>query len=336
MLQQRISHLLDPKLKELAAGLPLRCVGAKANSTTARYSNGFQKFKTWVSQFAELSSLPTDGLTLSLYLEHLVRSGAPYSALESAYYGVRWAHNIYDLPNPCDNPSVSLVLESAKRLLSKPVVKKEPITPEMLSMICNVYASGQANLSQLRTAAICVTAFAGFLRYCEIAGLRCCDVKLCGDSHVQLYIVKSKTDVYRDGAKVLLAKTGLNTCPYTLLSRYIQVAAIDQSCELPFFRNLHADSRGKYSLRPQGISYSTARSLVLGAITKIGYPAHQYGLHSLRSGGATAAAGAGINDRLFKRHGRWKSENAKDGYVKGSVDALLSVTKGGLKTSKSS
>ena len=39
------------------------------------------------------------------------------------------------------------------------------------------------------------------------------------------------------------------------------------------------------------------------------------GTHSLRNGGATAAANAGVPDRLFKRHGRWASEPAKHGYV---------------------
>ena len=46
------------------------------------------------------------------------------------------------------------------------------------------------------------------------------------------------------------------------------------------------------------------------------------GTHSLRSG----AANAGIPDRLFKRHGRWSSESAKDGYVKDSLSSRLSVT----------
>ena len=32
-------------------------------------------------------------------------------------------------------------------------------------------------------------------------------------------------------------------------------------------------------------------------------------------------------DRLFKRHGRWRSESAKDGYVKDSIPALMSVSK---------
>jgi hypothetical protein len=39
-------------------------------------------------------------------------------------------------------------------------------------------------------------------------------------------------------------------------------------------------------------------------------------LHSLRSGGATSAAKYGIPDKLFKGHGRWRSDKTKDGYVK--------------------
>ena len=50
-------------------------------------------------------------------------------------------------------------------------------------------------------------------------------------------------------------------------------------------------------------------------------------MHSLRSGGATAAAAAGISDRLFKKHGRWRSETAKDGYVHESLEEQLSVSK---------
>ena len=37
-------------------------------------------------------------------------------------------------------------------------------------------------------------------------------------------------------------------------------------------------------------------------------------------------ANAGVPDRLFKRHGRWRSENVKDGYIKDDLKALLSVS----------
>ena len=49
----------------------------------------------------------------------------------------------------------------------------------------------------------------------------------------------------------------------------------------------------------------------------------------MRAGGATQAANSSVfeNDRCWKRHGRWKSESSKDGYVEDSVENRLSVSK---------
>ena len=41
----------------------------------------------------------------------------------------------------------------------------------------------------------------------------------------------------------------------------------------------------------------------------------------------TRLANADVADRLFQRHGRWKSVAAKDGYVDDSLDSRLSVSK---------
>ena len=89
-----------------------------------------------------------------------------------------------------------------------------------------------------------------------------------------------------------------------------------------------ADSTArKYELRGSvPLSYTRAREIVLSAFDSIGLPKQDYGLHSLRAGGASAAANARVPDRLFKRHGRWKSDKAKDGYIKDSVHSLLSVS----------
>ena len=43
--------------------------------------------------------------------------------------------------------------------------------------------------------------------------------------YVKISIVSSKTDVYRDGSSVLLARTGIVTCHYSILSRYFHLAA---------------------------------------------------------------------------------------------------------------
>ena len=89
----------------------------------------------------------------------------------------------------------------------------------MIFKICQKFASVRASLSDLRTAAICVTAYAGFLRFNELAFLRCCDVRFCDGKYVELFIAKSKTDIYRNGNVVVLAKTGHITCPFIRAGR---------------------------------------------------------------------------------------------------------------------
>ena len=44
----------------LASSLPLRCLGAKADSTTERYSRAFEKFRVWAASYKEISVLPTN------------------------------------------------------------------------------------------------------------------------------------------------------------------------------------------------------------------------------------------------------------------------------------
>ena len=44
-------------------------------------------------------------------------------------------------------------------------------------------------------------------------------------------------------------------------------------------------------------------------------------------GGASAATNTGVSDRLFKRQGRWKTDQAKDGYIEDKLDSLLSVSR---------
>ena len=64
-------------------------------------------------------------------------------------------------------------------------------------------------------------------------------MRFCDEKYVELFIAKSKTDIYRNGNVVVLAKTGHITCPFSLLSRYVQIANIDLSSDLKFFRTLH-------------------------------------------------------------------------------------------------
>ena len=75
------------------------------------------------------------------------------------------------------------------------------------------------------------------------------------------------------------------------------------------------------------LSYSRIREQFIEFFSSILPNINLFGLHGLRAGGASSAANGGIPDRLFKRHGRWKSKSAKDGYVKDSLSRRLVVSK---------
>ena len=133
--------------------------------------------------------------------------------LHSACCGISWANKLHGFPGPCQDPLVKNILEAGVRISAKPVVKIEPITPEIISSICSKYASPSANLSGLLIAALFITAYCAFLRFEKLAKWCCCDVNFHSSDYVKITIASGKTDVYSDGSSVLLARTGTVTCP---------------------------------------------------------------------------------------------------------------------------
>jgi hypothetical protein len=130
-------------------------------------------------------------------------------------------------------------------------------------------------------------------------------------------------------AKMFLI-TKLNTpqCPVTILQCYIREAKIDLSTDKYIFRTLIYFKRNKNCMMRISnikLSYTRAREIIK-ALSSIGVNMNNYGLHSLRSGGASAAYKCDVSDRLFKVHGRRKSENAKHGYVCEDLEKRLSVS----------
>ena len=144
---------------------------------------------------------------------------------------------------------------------------------------------------------------------------------------MEIFVESSKTDQLREGAWVVIARTQNKLCPVAMLERYCELASVTGEQEKFLFRGLVTTKNGSRLRSTGGLSYTRAREVVLDMLTAIGLDKKQFGLHSLRSGGASAAANAGVPDRFFKRHGRWRSENAKDGYVKDSLEERLKVSR---------
>lgn len=75
------------------------------------------------------------------------------------------------------------------------------------------------------------------------------------------------------------------------------------------------------------LSYSRVREILLSALRTVGYDESLYDLHSLRSGGVSAAAKNNVSDRLLRAHGRWASDRSKDGYIQDELYNKLLVSR---------
>ena len=62
------------------------------------------------------------------------------------------------------------------------------------------------------------------------------------------------------------------------------------------------------ALSSERLSYSRCRQILKDCLKTLGYNHKNYGLHILRSGGATATVqnNQHLLERSLKRHGRWK------------------------------
>ena len=93
----------------------------------------------------------------------------------------------------------------------------------------------------------------------------------------------------------------------------------------PLFRRvIRAPRSGDYLSGK--MSYTRARELIREGLQRAGIHPDGLGTHSLRSGGATAAANAGVADRLIQRHGGWRCATSQHCYIEENLSDLMSVS----------
>ena len=108
----------------------------------------------------------------------------------------------------------------------------------------------------------------------------------------------SKTDQYRDGAWIVISRTGTSLCPVKNLELYVKRSNFRDTDFL--FCNSSATS---WDFKPRrankALSYSSLRDFFKAPLKPHVENIDDYCLHSLRAGGASAAANYGIKDRCM-------------------------------------
>lgn len=100
-----------------------------------------------------------------------------------------------------------------------------------------------------------------------------------------------------------IARTRSETCPVAMLEAYIQRGRIQMGSDRKLFWPI-VGGKCERLRDTGGMTYSRMRKLPKEKLEQLGFPSADFSLHNLRAGGATAAAVAGVPDRIFKKHGR--------------------------------
>lgn len=298
---------------------------SRAPSTIRKYDSYFKGFEVFCKEHSFIAK-PANAIHVGMYISRLITEKKSDKVISAAFYAIKWEHNINDMNDPTENKIVLNLVEAGKRLNSTPTTKIDVVNTQDLINLCKLFPE-TSDVMHLRDLAMIMLCYAGFLRFNEASELRCNDV-IFKENHVVLKIRHSKTDVYRSGDEVLIAKGDTIACPYNILERYTNAACIDLKSDQYLFKPVRR-TKGQCTLQSKNkqLCYTRARECIVGKL-KLVAPTLSLGTHSLRASGASMAANAdGVSDRCLKRHGRWKSDSSKDRYIADSTDRKLLITR---------
>ena len=214
-------------------------LSSRANSTVKKYLKEINKFLLWCRTRKIAVLLPFSSPVVTLYLFGLDQQLRSPAAMVFVHAVLKWFHSFVpdDGPNPLDNDCCKNLIDCAKRTRSKPVHKKKPVHPAIIRSIIDRHGTEEASLKDLRIAATSSLGFAGFFRFNELANIQPKHLTFC-HGFVKIFVPGSKTDVYREGNYVYIAKLENKYCQVAILHRYIEAANLDLSSHLPLFRPL--------------------------------------------------------------------------------------------------
>ncbi len=234
-------------LSTAANAIPKMLLKSIAINTVKSYAQGLLTWNKWYHAHPEINVLPVRGFHLATFIVSVIQSNGRFEKIEGVYNGLNWIHSMLGFTNPCTSSIVQSLKEVAKRLLSRPVRKKEPFSPRDIKKLSKKLK--KSTLIDLRALTIVTLSYAGFLRYDEMSRIRREHI-LFDDTHMKIFIDKSKADQHNVGDWVQL--------PSPVGAR------VQSSSRNATWRKLMSDRRDSYSMRlivaKGGMSYGRSTS----------------------------------------------------------------------------
>ena len=287
----------------------LNLKSSKAHNTIRAYNSDFRDFELFCIQNS-LKSLPTKPEIISLYLTHLSSKNAKISTIQRRLVSIKMIHKFKGHYLDTKNPSIIENIMGIKRRKGSIQIGKKPIKINSLKNIINVIDEQKnQEIKKLRDRSIILVGFSGGFRRNEIVSLDYDDLEFVPEG-LKINLRRSKTDQFGQGSlKGLPFFENANYCPVVSLQKWIKISKIDSG---PLFRRFKKGSKlSKNRLTDQSVAL-----LIKGYLELAGIDSKNYSGHSLRSGFATSAAEAGVEERNIMAMTGHKSTEMVRRYIK--------------------
>jgi len=285
---------------------------SRAENTRRAYRLDWSAFQLWCSDHG-LAAMPAAPETVRLYVTDLARLGRRSSTITRHAASIATAHRrAGHVPPPTADPLFRETLSGIRKTLGTAPSKKAPAELSVLqAMIAATPVSaddGRPLPGGIRDRALLLLGFSVFARESELAALDVGDV-VESDEGLRVTIRRSKTDQEGVSEEVGVPYgSHAQTCPVRALRAWRRVLNAEAG---PLFPAVTRWGRVGARLSPQAVG-----DIVQRAASRAGFDPRRFGGHSLRSGGATAAAKGKAPDRAIMRQGRWRSERIARGYIR--------------------
>ncbi|MHB9024734.1 MAG: site-specific integrase [Armatimonadota bacterium] len=278
-----------------------------ATSTLNAYASDWRGFQRWCQSHG-LDSLPSDITTVALYAAWMAEQSRRPSTIQRHLAAIRAKHEEEGYPTPTKSPVVKRVMHGINRKHGSPSVGAEAILPETLQKM--LAAIDKNTLIGKRDRALLLLGYAGAFRRSELVGLNVADIQWHDDEGIILQLSHSKTDQEGRGRLVGIPRgKHSETCPVTALKAWLTAASIREGA---IFRGMDCHSR-IVSPRLTGRAVSM---IIKRHVKATGLDTLHYSGHSLRAGHCTAAARAGVSEKLIMAQSGHRSHGSMLKYIR--------------------
>jgi len=216
---QLVSTSADAR-EQLKAEYRKRSDAAFAPETLRNFRQITAMFCSWCREKGYDAVPPVDPKAVAAYVDYLG------GKVRSTTIGVRlWAisemHRAQFQPSPCNHRLVELAVKAVKRKYGAAVRQAPPLGKK--EMIETIQKLGSSRL-ELRDKAVLWVATDSWCRASEIVAFKVKDLVRQDDGSSLLYVTRSKTDPYGEGAYAFLSKAGTEA-----VLRWIETAGLESS-----------------------------------------------------------------------------------------------------------